>query len=168
MSRYDLTAEQLRAVLNYDKETGVFTRIQTRQNTRWVGQAAGSVNRIGYCYITVHGSQHLAHRLAMLYVNGKWPAEHVDHINGDPNDNRFCNLREVTHTENMQNRRRARAGSNSGLIGVHKKSRNAVKPWSASITVNRKKIHLGCFDIMKDAHTAYVKAKRELHPGGML
>lgn len=168
MSAECITADMLRAALRYDPETGVFTRIQAGQPSRWVGKPAGFVDKAGYRRIALGGKQHLAHRLVLLYVYGRWPEGHIDHINGITFDNRLSNLREVTQSENMQNLRQAKRGSASGVLGVHKKSRHAVKPWSASITVNRKKIHLGCFDTTEEAHAAYLQAKRELHPKGML
>lgn len=163
-----LNVDRLREALHYDPLTGIFTRIKTSQPSRWCGKPAGSYNKVGYCYINILGGLHLAHRLAWLYMHGEWPNGSVDHINGNPSDNRICNLRVASHAENMQNLSRAKRGSASGVLGVHKKSRNAVKPWSASITINRKKIHIGCFDTVEKAHAAYVQAKRKLHPAGVL
>jgi HNH endonuclease/AP2 domain len=96
-----------------------------------------------------------------LYVNGKWPEKQVDHINGNPLDNRFCNLREVDLRTNVENLRHARSDNRLGIQGVRKRSNR----FEARIQVNGKAIHLGHFDSAKEAHSAYVKHKRKLHVG---
>jgi hypothetical protein len=55
-----------------------------------------------------------AHRLAFLYMDGALPPADkcVDHINGNPKDNRWDNLRIVTQFVNQQNRHKARKGRN--------------------------------------------------------
>ena len=56
--------------------------------------------RTGHIRICIMRVKYLAHRLAWLYVTGSWPSQDIDHIDGDPTNNRFANLREVTHQEN--------------------------------------------------------------------
>lgn len=46
-----------------------------------------------------------AHRLAWFLHYGVWPEHVIDHINGDPADNRISNLRDITQQENTMNRR---------------------------------------------------------------
>jgi hypothetical protein len=96
-------------------------------------------------------------------VYGYWPNE-VDHVNGAKDDNRIANLREVTHSENMQNQRGARSDSKTGLLGV---SAHHGK-WCARIRVKGTLKHLGSYSTPEAAHQAYVKAKRVLHPHGTL
>lgn len=152
----DLTAERLRSVLSYDPETGLFRwRVKPNRNIV-IGSVAGSRrsaargrNDIG---IRIDGRQHAAHRLAWLYVHGKWPADQIDHINCDASDNRIANLREATAAQNQANRRIGVANT-SGVKGVcwHKRERR----WYASIKVNGKSKHLGRFKSKKDAAVAY-------------
>ena len=85
----------------------------------------------------------------------------IDHINGNRTDNRIANLRAVTRGGNMQNQRRAHASNTSGLLGVYYKPKN--KKWAAQIQANKKRMNLGLFKTAEEAHTAYLKAKRELH-----
>jgi hypothetical protein len=82
------------------------------------------------------------------------PHQQVDHINGIPWDNRKSNLRLVTNAQNSANKDRY-STNKSGYKGVavYNKGR-----WTAQITVNYRKIHLGCFDDPKEAALAYNEA----------
>lgn len=82
----------------------------------------------------------------------------VDHINGDPLDNRRSNLRICTVAQNIYNSRKRVISSNS-LKGVqYRRDKPRTKPWRASITVNGKKISLGHFETIEQAHQAYSSA----------
>lgn len=159
-----LTAERLRELLHYDPLTGIFTWCVRRGANRRGGKQAGSVSREGYRSIKVEDKLYKAHRLAWLHVHGVWPVDMLDHINGERDDNRIGNLRQIGNTENQQNRRRARVDSAAQLLGVKAEWRH----WRADIRVNGKRHYLGSFDTPEAAHEAYVKAKRVLHPGGTL
>ena len=166
MTELILTAERLREVLDYDPEIGVFTwRIQPRARTK-VGDEAGYLTPSGYLQIKIDQRKHFAHRLVFLYVYGRFPKEDTDHINGRRDDNRRCNLREATRSENMQNVRRARSHNKAGFLGVLWNSQR--NKWMAEINVFGKKIYLGLFATPELAHEAYLVAKRELHHYGNL
>ena len=154
----ELTAERLREVLQYDPETGVFTRLVDRGG-RKVGVVAGSVTGHGYTSIQIAGVRYLAHRLAFLWMTGEWPIDDVDHINGVAGDNRWSNLRPATRAENMQNQRRAQSNNKLGLLGVCRDGNR----FSARIKVDGQRIHLGLFATPEQAHAAYLDAKRRLH-----
>lgn len=157
----ELTATRLRELFHYGPFTGAFTRLQSRGSAA-AGPVRGIVHPQGYLRFNVDGKIYFAHRLAWLYVHGVWPAGHVDHINGDPADNRIINLREVTRSMNQQNQRRARADSSTGFLGVRNYRGGRFK---ADIWTDGKTKHLGVFDTAEEAHQAYLQAKRELHPG---
>lgn len=156
----ELSHSELTSVLNYDLDTGVFTWAKTLSNRVQSGSQAGSKHASGRAYISVGNNRYLAHRLAWMYVNGSFPNDCIDHINGDKSDNRISNLREASHAENMQNHRKARSDSQSGLIGAMPHQGR----WRSDIRVNNKKIYLGTFDTKEEAHQAYLKTKREIHP----
>lgn len=108
------TLEKIKATISYDPGTGTFLRLRgdKRADTAMV---------IGYrrVRITIDGVkfEFLAHRLAWFLVNGSWPKGEIDHINGNREDNRIANLRDVTRTENARNLR-LRFGSSSGYSGI--------------------------------------------------
>lgn len=155
----DVTAERLHELLDYDLLTGTFTWRVAHRGTAKAGAVAGSPGA-GYVCIRIDGRRYLAHRLAWLYVHGGWPDTQVDHINGDPTDNRLANLRMATPAQNQQNQRRARADNKCGLLGVSL----CRGRWQAEIRLNGKGIYLGRFDTPKQAHDAYLAAKARLHP----
>lgn len=115
----------------------------------------------GYWRIWINGRHYAAHRLAWLFVYGKWPDGEVDHIDGAKNNNRIKNLRVTTKAGNQQNQRKARKDNKSGLLGVY--WRPDTEKWRATIQTNKKRISLGNFDSADLAYEAYIKAKRRLH-----
>lgn len=163
MAKPIVDVAQVRELLNYDPETGVFTWRVVRSRMVKAGDVAGSVNAVGYRYITIKRRHYLAHRLAWLFVHGVWPAIQIDHENGLKDDNRLENLREATRSLNQQNQRRAQAGNKSGLIGAHWNPND--RNWRSHIMVNGKTIGLGAFQSAQAAHEAYLRAKRIHHAG---
>lgn len=162
MTTPDLTLSELRSLLHYDPETGVFTWLKSRGRVRR-GQRAGRLSH-GYVRVKVNGSEYAAHRLAWFCVHGHWPRQEIDHINNDPLDNRLCNLRDISASMNQQNQRRAhRRNNTSGIVGVswHKKSQK----WRAYVTVMHKQHHLGFFNDKEDARRAMVAGVKALYPG---
>lgn len=154
-----LTQERLKELLDYDPETGVFTRKVSLSRRVKVGDIAGSLHPHGYLTLMVDAKSYVAHRLAWFYVYGVWPKE-IDHINRIRNDNRISNLREVSRLENMYNKSKY-ANNSSGLTGVswHK----ATGKWHSSICAKGLQKYLGLFDTPEEAHAAYLAAKEELH-----
>ena len=81
-----LTQTQLKALLDYDQNTGIFTNRVSRRGHAKAGQQAGSKMPAGYITIQVARHKEYAHRLAFLWMTGSLPSEDVDHINGDLSD----------------------------------------------------------------------------------
>jgi HNH endonuclease len=157
----ELTQERLRALLQYDGDTGVFTwRVRTSNRVK-IGAVAGTLGTGGYVRIEVGGVPYLAHRLAWLYVHGRWPYDKLDHIDGNPSNNRLCNLRECTQAQNQQNRRTNRAKKSGLPLGV--KASKTRGRYEAQIRQGGKRYWLGIFDTPELAHAAYLVAKAELH-----
>jgi hypothetical protein len=136
----------------YDPHDGVFTW-RTAKGRRKVGSPAGTLRKDGYLQIKVNGKMFLAHRIAWFLVHGEQPKE-LDHIDGDPSNNRIVNLRRASHSDNLANQRDRRATRGT------RPSRNG-KRYTARIVVDYKDIHIGTFDTEEEACAAYAKAARE-------
>lgn len=146
---------------SYDPETGHFIRKQDAGHHGGIGDVAGCRNSLGYILVTVDGKQVLGHRLAWLMAHGELPALEIDHRNGDPADNRLCNLRQVTHQQNMINRK-LHSNNTSGFKGVsvHKQSGR----WRARIKNPVGKYeHIGMYDSPECARQAYRERAIQLH-----
>ena len=160
----DLTQERLKHFLSYDPDTGEFVRINAHKCVaRFIGKRVGRVSRSGYVQIFVDGKYYQAHRLAWLYVVGRWPKEDIDHIDRCKTNNKFSNLREATNSENLQNNAKAlRSNKSTGLLGVtfHKKTGK----YQSMIMIGKKQKYLGLFASKEDAAKAYQAAKIWLHP----
>ena len=159
MASTNLTADRLRAVLDYNPETGVFTWKQRISKKIRVGTIAGNMMRNGYIQLMIDGRNYMAHRLAWLYVYGNWPTNVIDHIDGKPFNNAISNLRDVTQGQNMENQKRARTNNKCGLLGVCR----GKKGWRATIQSRGKWIHIGTFETPEQAHAAYLSMKARLH-----
>ena len=150
-------------LLEYNPNDGLL-RWKVGGNGRSIGSVAGWAHNKGYVAVEVAGMRLLAHRVAWLLATGSMPEKQIDHINGDKSDNRLANLRDVTSSENAQNKRKARSDNGVGLMGV----RAMRKTWQARIMTNGKATCIGTFKTKEEAHSAYISAKREQHISGAL
>lgn len=156
-----LTADELREFLVYNSETGEFFWRESSclRHRVWFGKRAGSPHNRGYRQTSFRGKRYTEHRLAWLYMTGKWPSHQIDHINGQRSDNRFSNLREATQAENSANMKRKKK---SGLKGAYKQPcAGEGEIWMSQIVVNGKMIYLGRFRTEELAHAAYAEAAKK-------
>jgi hypothetical protein len=153
-----ITQAELKELLNYNPDTGVFTWNVSKPG-RSFGSIAGTRHVNGYTHIQLNKKIYKAHRLAWLYVHGYFP-ECIDHINNDRDDNRIENLREATVTQNNHNSKLSK-NNTSGIKGVswHKKSMK----WCATIGVYGKTIYLGLFDNLELAELVITEARNKYH-----
>lgn len=174
MPRIDLTQAALKAVLEYNPETGVFTwkkrdlasfsdakyplREHPRWNTRHANTQAGTIDAKGYVRIKLCGRHQAAHRLAWLWMTGDWPALDIDHANLNKSDNRWSNLRLATRSQNTANRPPAN-NNTTGLKGVYWHTAN--QKWTAAVG-NNGSTYLGSFDCPAAASMAYQIAADKL------
>lgn len=154
--------ERLKEVLKYEPLTGLFVWIKRTGPRSIPGKIAGNADTHGYVQIMIDKKLIFAHRLAFLYMDGALPPDDkcVVHINGNPKDNRWDNLRVVTKFVNQQNRHKARNGAKSKLIGANWCKARGV--WRSAITVNGQRKDLGSFKTAELANQAYMKAKAEM------
>ena len=76
----------------------------------------------------------------------------VDHIDGDPKNNKLSNLRFCTSSQNKANTK-SRINSTSSCKGVSLKKSN--RKWRARIQVAGKEFHLGYYDSEAEALCVY-------------
>ncbi len=158
-----LPAAQVAEAFAYDAETGV-----VRWRTTGKGRHAKKDGVVGfkkggtqYLMVKFHGKTLPLHRLAWCLHHGAWPEQLIDHINGEPGDNRLENLRMGDKQLNAENQRRARADNSSGVLGV----RAHGNKFRAQLRTGGRTVYLGLFATKDEAHHAYVQAKRALHAG---
>lgn len=156
--RDNLTADDARNLFNYDPSTGILSHRADRMRVK-AGDPAGRRSR-GAIYVGISQKNYAAHRLIWLIVHGVWPPELIDHVNGDPFDNRLENLRLATPSQNCFNTKRSSRNS-SGVKGVY--FSRQYRKWHARITVNGRTIHLGMFLHIEDAAAAYRSAAEKYH-----
>lgn len=151
--RTPFSAEFLRTVLRYNPNTGLwFWRKGKRYN-----KFAGHVDRGGYHHIGIKRQQYLASRLAVLYMTGAWPAAFVDHKDGNPQNNKWTNIRQASYSQNQWNKRGWSTKKKlKGAYFVRGK-------WRAIIGFNGRQVRLGVFPSEQEAHAAYVAASKRYH-----
>lgn len=145
--------------LAYDA-SGVFVWRRPMSNRVRPGDITGAAKTMvrGYKYcalVNVNRRQYLASHLVWFYHNAKWPVAEIDHIDGDPWNNRIENLREANRTQQCQNRK---------MNGKRKKgvvSSQSGKTFCARIWVGGKSVYLGNFRSEDEAHAAYCAAARD-------
>lgn len=109
-----LTGRTVRQIFDYDNGHLYWRHGSPRSGKCRAGNLAGSPTdkekHHGYTLISTErfknvGRCQRAHRVIWLWVHRRWPKKGmvIDHINGDPADNRIENLREVTRSENSKN-----------------------------------------------------------------
>jgi len=152
--------DDLKQALRYDPATGIF---RWAPGTRRAGQQAGHQTKRGHWTINRKAVLYQAHQVAWLLYYGDWPTHGIDHIDGDPSNNRIANLRDVGQPENTKNRSLNR-NSSSGVAGVSwcKESQK----WRAYVHLNGKPLRLGFFASFNEAVQTRKAAERQYgyHP----
>lgn len=165
---------KLDELLFYSPETGEFAWKERprelfvtdgechRWNRRYAGQPTFQTKSHGYRHGTIFYRTESAHRVAWALVHGEWPADQIDHIDGDRANNRIGNLRCVSVLENGRNARRS-IKNRSGHTGIYPHGHGK---WRARISVHRKCLSLGVFNTLEEAITARKRADKHygFHP----
>lgn len=168
-----LSQERLRELFDYDPVKGNLIW-KTRQlsefateragkiwNARFAGTAAGTLSQNGYIQIRIQKKLYTSHRFIWVWCNGFLSKDsQIDHINGEKSDNRTCNLRLATKSQNQSNSKIPKDNT-SGIKGVSW-YKNA-KKWVAKIGIFGKLKHLGYYENITDAAAAYAAASEELN-----
>ena len=152
-----LTQQRLKELFHYNVDTGLFTRRTQPSMCVAVGDIAGNVTADGYIRIMIDRISYLAHRLAILYVEGYLPEDTVDHINRITGDNKYKNLRVASQQCQMRNCGLYNTNT-SGVKGVRwDKERNV---WRAWVKVDARDRFLGRFRTKLDAAYARFAAEQ--------
>lgn len=150
-----MSQERLKELLEYDPDTGWFTR-RVQVNNRCAGIIAGSINEDGYVSIGIDNKRYLAHRLAWLYIYGKWPDYDIDHRDKDKSNNSINNLRLAIEGINNYNRD-AQINNILGVKGVKQHGNKYI----ARRTIRGNTIYLGIFNTIEEATKAYDEAAQK-------
>lgn len=165
MSQQDnITLEYLKSILDYEPDTGIFTWKVRKSKKIRIGDIAGCKcknKNSYYIKIRIDGCTYSANRLAFFYVYG-WLPDEVDHIdnNGPKTDNRICNLRAATKSQNRYNVG-IRSDNTSGFKGVS--FDNTAKKYRARIYIDGKETFLGNYHTPEEAAAAYAEASEKYH-----
>lgn len=143
--------DYIRSRLTYSPTEGEFYWVSdgSKLNTSLTGR--------GYVKTSVLGKIHYIHRLAWLWVHGRWPDYEIDHINRVKTDNRLDNLREVNSSENCQNRL---VDGPSGLPGVRMGKSGS---WETSIAFRGRQVRVTGFATPEEASEMHIELKKRLH-----
>jgi hypothetical protein len=138
------------ALFSYEPDTG-YLRWRKNVNPRArVGDIAGTPDVCGR-RVQLHKKLYRVHRIIWFMHTGEWPNV-IDHINGDPHDNRLGNLRDTDVRGNNQNRDIHRAGK---LVGAYPQPSGR---WLARIRIDGEDIRLGTYPTEKRAFAVYAAA----------
>jgi len=172
-----ITQDLIRDLISYEKQTGyAYWKERSREyfkcdgdwNTWNKNHALNQCSNIGtdskshksYYRIDIFGKRFMLHRIIWLHEYGSMPDGQIDHIDGNGLNNRLSNLRDVTHKQNRKNSRK-QSNNISGVSGVG--WRDCKGKWRAYIKVDNSNIHLGYFNLFKDAVAA--RRSAEIHYG---
>lgn len=122
---------------------------------RWGPYAQRDARMVG----GVRGKKLLMHRVIAERM-GLDTSQMIDHMNGNPLDNRRANLRSASASENSRNLSGERSNNTSGSMGVHfDKARGK---WMAFIKDGQKFKNLGRFATVEEAQAARLDAERKV------
>ena len=150
------TQQELQEHFQYSVVTGEMIWIKSRNPRVPAGARAGTPDTYGHFKCTFKGASYPVHRLVWKLITGEDPSsKEVEHINRDPQNNAWHNLRLATHKENMRNIQR------KGVSFLN--NPKLTKQWMARIQVDGKRIFVGTFLTEEEAVQAYQQAKNKAH-----
>jgi hypothetical protein len=152
-----LTQEYIQSVFLYNKGN-LYWKIDKKSN-KVKDKIAGSLHHTGYINVGLDKQIYLAHRLIFLYHHGYLP-KIIDHIDGNPLNNKIENLREATNYENTINSR-IKKGNKSGSKGVH--WHKQAKKWQVTLKINGKQKSFGLYDDLELADLVSQEARDKYH-----
>lgn len=162
--------EGIKRIFKYDPKTGYLywhkrdrsdfksDRSYKMWNTRFKGKRVDHITKAGYYSVRIDGKPYLVHRIVWVICYGYWP-KNIDHIDGNPLNNKLENLQECNQQQNNMNRG-LQSNNTSGINGVTWSK--ALNKWRAKIQYKRKWVHVGLFDDKLVAKQAIENKAKEL------
>jgi hypothetical protein len=141
------------------KDGLLISKVCRAKNKIKIGDLIGCLMKNGYLKTRIGHKEYLVHRIIFMMHNGYLP-EQVDHIDGNPLNNRIENLRAATNQQNSFNSKLSKANT-SGVKGVS--WINSRKKWEAKVMTSGNTVHLGRFDDIQDAENAVRLYRIEQH-----
>ena len=180
MAARKLTQAFVKSILNYDIDSGDFYWLPkepsmfndgfgryTKErnckifNSKFAGKLAGNLVDRTHIIISINYTKHEAHRLAWFYITGYYPKEgEIDHIDRNPLNNKFSNLRLATIAQQNMNQSKFKTKDGVPCSSIYKgvSWNKGKQKWRARIVFDKKEIHLGYFIDEKEAALAYDEA----------
>ena len=157
MAHSILTQELVQSLFEY-KDGELYRKVKTNRNIK-IGDKAGSLRDDGYSHTMINGKLYKNHRIIFLCHHGYLP-QFIDHIDGNPSNNRIENLREATLTQNQYNSKTP-YNNTSGIKGVswHKKH----EKWEVTLQINGKSKYFGIYENIELAELVAIEARNKYH-----
>ena len=153
----ELNKDKLLKIFEY-KNGELFWKKPFGKKTK-VGQKAGSKQSLGYLQVSINKKKYLLQRIIFVMHHGYFPKE-VDHINGVKSDNRIENLRDVTRSQNINNKSKPITNT-SGTKNVYfHPSRNK---WQVKLFIHGVSKSFGYYDDLELATLVSQEARNKYH-----
>ncbi len=148
----------LQELFSYEPDTGLVYWKKSNTRRVKVGSIAGNTSDTGYRCVGINNTSYKLHRVIWKLQTGEDPiGMEVDHIDRNPLNNRWENLRLVDKQTNMLNTG-MRSHNTTGYTGVVKEGRG----YKAQVGYRGKVLYLGHYKTPEEASKVYLQKKKEL------
>ena len=155
-----ITQERLHDLFEYREDGNLIWQVSSSNRVR-IGDTVGYLNISGYYRVQINGKKHFLHRLIYMYHHGHLTqGMDIDHIDGNPANNRIENLREITHSQNLMNAK-IHKNNKTGIKGVC--FLRKAKKYQVRLAINGKDIYLGCYTTLEEAKAVVKEAREKYH-----
>ena len=154
------TRQDLESVFTYDPESGKLYRLTLSNGVESLTECGAKQKSARYKLVSFKNERYLIHRLIWVMIHGRSPEGEVDHVDGDPNNNRPGNLRLATSRQNNHNRRlsvRNKSGV-KGVLWVEK-----IQRWRGLVIDQGHQHFVGHFLTVEEAAVAVAAKRKRLH-----
>lgn len=153
-----LNHERVLKLFNYNPNTGEITRRVSR-GPKKAGSIVGYKRNDGYIAVEINSCAYLIHRLIWFMITQQWPSL-IDHVDGDPTNNKWDNLRLCNSQENSFNRGMFNTNT-SGVKGVH--WHKQAGKWQVGLRLDGRYKSLGLYKDLELAELAIREAREKYH-----